>query len=101
MPLMIRLEVILGLGTLPSLSVPFYVPIAPFNNTGQNTKAKTQTLKSQKFETQNSKHPYTKHNVPYRFPYCTYLLHFYQCIVLYTYNFVVRCLNNNISTEDG
>ena len=30
---------------------------------GQNTK-----LESQKFETQNSKHPYTKHNVPYRLP---------------------------------
>ena len=36
--------------------------------TTQDTKHKSQYTKfeSQKFETQNSKHPYTKHNVPYR-----------------------------------
>ena len=55
MPLMIRLEVILGLGTLPFLSLPFYVSIAPFNNTGQNTKTKTQNskVKSLRHKTQN------------------------------------------------
>ena len=39
--------------------------------TPQDTKHKSQNtkLESQKFETQNSKHPYTKHNVPYRLPY--------------------------------
>ena len=38
--------------------------------TTQDTKHKSQNtkLESQKFETQNSKHPYTKHNVPYRLP---------------------------------
>ena len=42
-----------------------------FLPTTRDTKHKSQNtkLESQKFETQNSKHPYTKHNVPYRLPY--------------------------------
>ena len=42
--------------------------------TTQDTKHKSQNtkLESQKFETQNSKHPYTKHNVPYRLPYVSF-----------------------------
>ena len=40
--------------------------------TTQDTKHKSQNtkLESQMFETQNSKHPFTKHNVPVRLPYC-------------------------------
>ena len=43
--------------------------------TTQDTKHKSLNtkLESQKFETQNSGHPYTKHNVPYRLPYYVYL----------------------------